>query len=91
MVGRDRGAQGQHPEGAAKRAALVEAMEMKNYEFNAHGVELGQFYESAAVVSDGTVRPDADAGPGPVLRGLDRPGLAPAARLGRRQQDAGSR
>ncbi|MGW3032920.1 FAD-dependent oxidoreductase [Streptomyces sp. NPDC001178] len=42
------------PEGAAKRAALVAAMETKNYEFNAHGVELGQFYESAAVVSDGT-------------------------------------
>ncbi|MFI1028530.1 FAD-dependent oxidoreductase [Streptomyces sp. NPDC020951] len=42
------------PEGAAKRAALVAAMETKNYEFNAHGVELGQFYESTAVVSDGT-------------------------------------
>lgn len=42
------------PEGAAKRAALVTAMERKNYEFNAHGVELGQFYESCAVVSDGT-------------------------------------
>ncbi|WP_367318427.1 FAD-dependent oxidoreductase [Streptomyces sp. HUAS ZL42] len=42
------------PEGAARRAALVAAMETKNYEFNAHGVELGQFYESAAVVSDGT-------------------------------------
>ncbi|MER5429544.1 FAD-dependent monooxygenase [Streptomyces sp. NPDC002588] len=42
------------PEGAAKRAALVTAMETKNYEFNAHGVELGQFYESSAVVSDGT-------------------------------------
>jgi len=45
------------PEGAAKRAALVKAMELKNYEFNAHGVELGQFYESAAVVADGTARP----------------------------------
>ncbi|MEX0428543.1 FAD-dependent oxidoreductase [Nocardioides sp. DS6] len=42
------------PEGAAKRAALVKAMDTKNYEFNAHGVELGQFYESNAVVSDGT-------------------------------------
>jgi 2,4-dichlorophenol 6-monooxygenase len=43
--------------GAAKRAALVEAMELKNYEFNAHGVEMGQFYSSAAVVSDGSARP----------------------------------
>lgn len=42
------------PEGAAKRAALVKAMETKNYEFNAHGVELGQFYESCAILSDGT-------------------------------------
>lgn len=42
------------PAGAAKRAALVTAMDRKNYEFNAHGVELGQFYESSAVVSDGT-------------------------------------
>ncbi|NEY32287.1 phenol 2-monooxygenase [Streptomyces sp. PRKS01-65] len=46
------------PEGAAMRAALVTALETKNYEFNAHGVELGQFYESGAVVSDGT-RPPA--------------------------------
>ncbi|GAB3310430.1 phenol 2-monooxygenase [Epidermidibacterium keratini] len=46
--------------GAAKRAALVEAMETKNYEFNAHGVELGQFYESSAVISDGT-RPEPTA------------------------------
>ncbi|GAA4099597.1 FAD-dependent oxidoreductase [Nocardioides kongjuensis] len=42
------------PEGAARRAALVSAMDRKNYEFNAHGVELGQFYESRAIVSDGT-------------------------------------
>jgi len=51
------------PAGAAKRAALVQAMDTKNYEFNAHGVELGQFYESAAIVSDGTrpaPTPDAD-------------------------------
>ncbi|WP_344056158.1 FAD-dependent monooxygenase, partial [Prauserella halophila] len=34
------------PEGAAKRAAVREAMELKNYEFNAHGVELGQHYDS---------------------------------------------
>jgi 2,4-dichlorophenol 6-monooxygenase len=45
------------PRGAAKRAALVAAMELKNYEFNAHGVEMGQFYTSPAVVSDGSVLP----------------------------------
>jgi 2,4-dichlorophenol 6-monooxygenase len=46
------------PEGAAKRAAVQEAMELKNYEFNAHGVELGQHYASTAVVPDGTARPE---------------------------------
>ncbi|MGY4979807.1 FAD-dependent oxidoreductase [Streptomyces sp. 900105755] len=45
------------PAGAAKRAALVRAMDLKNYEFNAHGVELGQFYTSSAIVSDGSVPP----------------------------------
>ncbi|MFZ2241127.1 MAG: FAD-dependent monooxygenase [Gordonia amarae] len=49
------------PSGAAKRAQLVHAMETKNYEFNAHGVELGQFYESAAIISDGT-RPVPEPG-----------------------------
>jgi len=44
-------------EGAARRAALRVAMELKNYEFNALGVELGQFYESGAIVPDGTEPP----------------------------------
>jgi 2,4-dichlorophenol 6-monooxygenase len=41
------------PAGQRKRAELRAAMELKNYEFNAHGIELGQFYESTAVVPDG--------------------------------------
>jgi 2,4-dichlorophenol 6-monooxygenase len=45
------------PQGAAKRTAVREAMELKNYEFNAHGVELGQYYHSAAITPDGTERP----------------------------------
>lgn len=45
------------PEGARKRTAVREAMELKNYEFNAHGVEMGQFYTSDAIASDGTERP----------------------------------
>jgi len=44
-------------EGAAKRRAVQDAMEIKNYECNAHGVELGQHYESSAVVSDGSAKP----------------------------------
>lgn len=44
--------------GAAKRAAVREAMELKNYEFNAHGVEMGQSYSSSAVLPDGSERPE---------------------------------
>ena len=32
-------------------------MDLKNYEFNAHGVDMGQFYESAAIVPDGSPQP----------------------------------
>lgn len=42
------------PEARAKREALSKALKLKDYEFNAHGVEMGQFYESSAVVSDGS-------------------------------------
>ena len=73
------------PAGAIKRAALLEAMELKNYEFNAHGVELGQFYESTAVVPDGTPRARADPDPGAVLPAVHRAGLAIPACLGGRQ------
>jgi 2,4-dichlorophenol 6-monooxygenase len=61
------------PRGAAKRAALVEAMELKNYEFNGHGVELGQFYSSTAIVPDGSVRPEPDRDPAKVARDLGVP------------------
>jgi 2,4-dichlorophenol 6-monooxygenase len=44
------------PAGLAKREALKKAMELKNYEFNAHGVELGQFYTSSAIVNDDGAR-----------------------------------
>jgi 2,4-dichlorophenol 6-monooxygenase len=47
------------PAGAAKREAIQAAMEIKNYEFNALGVELGQFYESTAIAANGEKRPEA--------------------------------
>jgi 2,4-dichlorophenol 6-monooxygenase len=46
------------PEAARQRAALRKALELKDYEFNAHGVELGQRYTSNAVVPDGTPEPE---------------------------------
>jgi 2,4-dichlorophenol 6-monooxygenase len=46
------------PRGAEARAKLRKAIELKNYEFNCHGVELGQRYCSNAVIPDGTPEPD---------------------------------
>ena len=46
------------PAGAEARRKLKAAIELKNYEFNAHGVELGQRYRSDAVVPDGTPEPE---------------------------------
>lgn len=51
------------PAGAEQREELRTAIELKDYEFNAHGVELGQRYRSAAVVSDGTAEPSYDKDP----------------------------
>lgn len=44
------------PDGVARRAALAKALDLKNYEFNAQGVELNQRCVSEAVIAD------ADAG-----------------------------
>ena len=51
------------PAGAEQRVKLRHAIELKNYEFNAHGVELGQRYRSGAVVSDGTPEPGFERDP----------------------------
>jgi len=49
------------PEGAALRARLAQALELKNREFNAHGVELNQRYASTAVVPEPGTEPEAFA------------------------------
>jgi 2,4-dichlorophenol 6-monooxygenase len=46
------------PEGVALRDRLYEALELKNTEFNAHGVELNQRYSSGAVLPDPSVGPE---------------------------------
>src|SRR4051795_2242587 len=51
------------PRGAKARERLRAAIELKNYEFNAHGVELGQRYRSNAVGADGTPEPAYDRDP----------------------------
>jgi 2,4-dichlorophenol 6-monooxygenase len=51
------------PEGAARREKLRKAVAGKDYEFNAHGVEMNQRYRSSAVIADGaqTVHENIDA------------------------------
>lgn len=44
--------------GRERRKALEAAVQVQNYQFNCHGVELGQVYESGAVVRGGA-EPDA--------------------------------
>ncbi|CAE6822156.1 FAD-dependent monooxygenase [Paraburkholderia domus] len=43
--------------GRQRRKALAEAVELQNYQFNCHGVELGQRYTSSAIVRDGATFP----------------------------------
>ncbi|MGW9438623.1 FAD-dependent monooxygenase [Streptomyces sp. NPDC055607] len=40
--------------GRERRRSLRAAIDLQNYQFNAHGVELGQRYASSAVLEDGT-------------------------------------
>jgi 2,4-dichlorophenol 6-monooxygenase len=47
-----------NPTAAAQREALRKAIAFKDYEFNCHGVELNQRYDSVAII------PDADPDPG---------------------------
>jgi 2,4-dichlorophenol 6-monooxygenase len=51
------------PEGERRRRELAAAVEKTNYQFNAHGVELGYRYREGARVSDGTEEPRPDRDP----------------------------
>jgi 2,4-dichlorophenol 6-monooxygenase len=51
------------PAAAGQRERLRRALALKDYEFNAHGVEFNQRYRSAAVVADGTEEPAYDRDP----------------------------
>ena len=50
-------------EGREKRKQLAAAIQLQNYQFNCHGVELGQRYTSTAVVRDGAVFPEPSRDP----------------------------
>jgi 2,4-dichlorophenol 6-monooxygenase len=45
------------PTGARRRTELDAAIELQNYQFNTHGVELSRRYASGAVADDGTLWP----------------------------------
>ena len=45
------------PAGEQRRAALRDALALMNYQFNAHGIELGYRYRAGAVVPDGSPEP----------------------------------
>ena len=47
-------------EGERRRKALRDAIELTNYQFNAHNVEVGYRYRAGAIVPDGTSEPVSD-------------------------------
>jgi 2,4-dichlorophenol 6-monooxygenase len=67
------------PEGAKRRRALDEAILLKNYEFNAHGVEMNQRYASTAVAVAGDGSPDETWARDPEL--YYQPTTRPGAKL----------
>jgi 2,4-dichlorophenol 6-monooxygenase len=61
-------------ESAGRRDRLAEAVQLQNYQFNAHGVELGQQYRSNAVIDDGSAWPESDRDPELYYRATTKPG-----------------
>ena len=60
--------------GTARREQLRSAVELQDYQFNAHGVELGQRYTSGAVVDDDTPEPEPARDPELYYEPSTRPG-----------------
>jgi 2,4-dichlorophenol 6-monooxygenase len=72
------------PAGDERRNALRKAIELSNYQFNAHGVELGYRYQSDAIVDDGSPDPTPARDPQLYYQPTTRPGArVPHARLER--------
>ena len=72
------------PAGDERRDALRKAIELSNYQFNAHGVELGYRYRSDAIVDDGSPDPIPARDPQLYYQPTTRPGArVPHARLER--------
>src|SRR5712675_836485 len=70
------------PAGDERRDALHKAIELSNYQFNAHGVELGYRYRSDVIVDDGSPDPTPVRDPQLYYQPTTRPGArVPHARL----------
>jgi 2,4-dichlorophenol 6-monooxygenase len=73
---------------AEQRRQLAEAIHVKRYEFQAHGVEMNQRYESAAIAKDGTTEAPFPRDPDLYHQPSSRPGAhVPHARLLRRGKE----
>ncbi len=67
-----------------RRNALHKAIELSNYQFNAHGIELGYHYRSDVIVDDGSPDPTPARDPQLYYQPTTRPGArVPHARLER--------
>ena len=45
---------------AARRKQLAEAIDLQNYQFNAHGIDMGQYYDSTAVIDGSSTAPHTE-------------------------------
>ena len=77
--------------GDERRRALREAIELSNYQFNAHGIELGYVYESDVITEEPTPAPEPERDPVLYYTPTTRPGArVPHARLERDGQPLSS-
>jgi 2,4-dichlorophenol 6-monooxygenase len=75
-------------DGEERRLALLDGLDVMNAQFNAHGAELNQRYDSSAVVSDGTPCPNPERDPDLYHHASTHPGFPlPHAWLGRGDLD----
>ena len=73
---------------AEQRRLLIEAIDIKRYEFQAHGAEMNQRYDLAAVVKDGTTEAPFARDPDMYHQPSSRPGAhLPHARLLRKGKE----
>jgi len=77
--------------GEERRRALREAIELSNYQFNAHGIELGYVYQSDVITKEATPAPEPERDPVLYYTPTTRPGArVPHARLERDGQPLSS-